>query len=447
MSDVMIYSTLAREVDSQKLARAIQIDGGFFTCESVPTGTHWQEGQLCYVAGSVNKFYQYKGSVWGELDGFGTSGEGGITPKFQLNGVNLEVSYDDGNTWSSLGRVKGVDGTNGTNGVDGTPGAPGTPGENGTSVTITSITNNTEPGGSNYVHFSTGDILEVKNGLNGQDGAAGSGSVSSILKSIGITKYKVKALSNGQKFKIEPGTLVIVSGDKYTQTLVDASGNRLKDSKGNTISQFSDGMFFNTDVDGEYNGDDSITSDGQNLNNFRSMMMLGVSQLGGVSTTITSRNYNATKDNTYILAGSTEYSTWIFYTELQQDQDTDTHAFTDVDYGIYFTNRNGKNTIAISGDTSSGTQGGNITLRSPAQNNTIDLWSKTAATSRIIVKAESDTDANMHRTTVGVGEVTINKEGKSRSLSTVLPWGYSLKIVSKASEATDANTIYLVTGT
>ena len=43
----------------------------------------------------------------------GASGEDGITPTFRINGSNLEVSYNSGDSWSNLGNVKGADGTDG----------------------------------------------------------------------------------------------------------------------------------------------------------------------------------------------------------------------------------------------------------------------------------------------------------------------------------------------
>ena len=47
----------------------------------------------------------------------GTNGTNGVTPVFQISGSNLQVSYDSGGTWSTLGAVVGTNGTNGTNGV------------------------------------------------------------------------------------------------------------------------------------------------------------------------------------------------------------------------------------------------------------------------------------------------------------------------------------------
>ena len=65
----------------------------------------------------------------------GTNGKDGITPKLQINSKGeLEVSYDNGKSWTSLGKVvgeDGKDGVDGKNGVDGKDGKDGIDGKNG----------------------------------------------------------------------------------------------------------------------------------------------------------------------------------------------------------------------------------------------------------------------------------------------------------------------------
>jgi len=49
----------------------------------------------------------------------GTNGKDGLTPKLQISETGeLEVSYDNGNTWKSLGKVVGNDGKNGKDCID-----------------------------------------------------------------------------------------------------------------------------------------------------------------------------------------------------------------------------------------------------------------------------------------------------------------------------------------
>jgi len=71
------------------------------------------------------------------IDGVdGANGKDGITPNLRINSKGeLEVSYDEGKTWNSLGKVVGEDGKNGADGkdgVDGKDGKDGADGKNGT---------------------------------------------------------------------------------------------------------------------------------------------------------------------------------------------------------------------------------------------------------------------------------------------------------------------------
>lgn len=61
----------------------------------------------------------------------GSNGTNGVTPKLRVNSKNVwEVSYDNGATWESLGiSAVGTNGTNGTNGKDGKDGKDGVDGK------------------------------------------------------------------------------------------------------------------------------------------------------------------------------------------------------------------------------------------------------------------------------------------------------------------------------
>ncbi len=64
----------------------------------------------------------------------GQNGQDGKTPSFKVESGELKVSYDEGQTWTSLGNVQGADGEDGKdgqNGADGKDGADGAPGEKG----------------------------------------------------------------------------------------------------------------------------------------------------------------------------------------------------------------------------------------------------------------------------------------------------------------------------
>ena len=65
----------------------------------------------------------------------GTDGKDGVTPKLKIEDGYWFVSYDNGATWTQLGKATGEDAKDGEDGEDGAPGQdgkPGTPGQNGT---------------------------------------------------------------------------------------------------------------------------------------------------------------------------------------------------------------------------------------------------------------------------------------------------------------------------
>ena len=94
----------------------------------------------------------------------GDPGEDGVTPSFRINGINLEVSYNSGSTWSSLGQVVGADGTDGINGTNGTNGTNG----------VNGITPTFRINGSNLeVSYNGGGSWSNLGNVKGADGTNG----------------------------------------------------------------------------------------------------------------------------------------------------------------------------------------------------------------------------------------------------------------------------------
>ena len=63
----------------------------------------------------------------------GTDGQDGITPQLKIEDDYWYISYDNGQTWTQLGKAAGENGKDGTDGQDGTDGKDGTNGKDGTS--------------------------------------------------------------------------------------------------------------------------------------------------------------------------------------------------------------------------------------------------------------------------------------------------------------------------
>ena len=69
--------------------------------------------------------------VSGEDGKDGTNGQNGITPQLKIKNDYWYVSYDNGNTWTRLGKAKGEDGADGQDGATGAKGDKGDTGAQG----------------------------------------------------------------------------------------------------------------------------------------------------------------------------------------------------------------------------------------------------------------------------------------------------------------------------
>ena len=210
------------------------------------------------------------------------SGAGGTLDgiKFRVEGEALEVSYDDGETWTAIGNVKGKDGYTPQKGTDyfdgktpyinndgywcigdnntgvkakGTDGVNGeTPyikdgywwigdenlnvkaqGEKGASVTITSKNESSVDGGYNTLIFSDGTSLTIRNGTKGQkgDGFSITKTYSSIAEmnagysSDGVPINSFVLIETGNVEDKDNAKLFIKGATKY-EYLTDLSGSQ-----------------------------------------------------------------------------------------------------------------------------------------------------------------------------------------------------------------------------
>ena len=81
----------------------------------------------------------------------GADGKDGITPRLKIENDYWYVSYDNGATWTELGKATGEDGKDGQDGNDGADGSDGADGEDGDSI-FKSVTQDDE-----YVYFNLAD--------------------------------------------------------------------------------------------------------------------------------------------------------------------------------------------------------------------------------------------------------------------------------------------------
>ena len=81
----------------------------------------------------------------------GQDGSEGITPQLKIEEDYWYISYDNGATWTQLGKATGEDGANGTDGVDGKDGQDGD-----------SMFSNIDITGTDYVIFTLADGTQIK---------------------------------------------------------------------------------------------------------------------------------------------------------------------------------------------------------------------------------------------------------------------------------------------
>ena len=105
----------------------------------------------------------------------GADGKDGVTPQLKIENGYWYISYDNGATWTELGKAVGEDGKDGTNGTDGKDGQDGEKGDKGDSM-FTSVTYD-----ENNVYFTLtdGSVLIVP---RGNSGGAGENDPSDIIE-------------------------------------------------------------------------------------------------------------------------------------------------------------------------------------------------------------------------------------------------------------------------
>ena len=86
----------------------------------------------------------------------GQDGKDGITPQLKIEDGYWYISYDNGATWTQLGKATGEDGKDGADGKDGQDGAAGKDGQDGDSM-FQSVTQD-----ENYVYFTLADGTVIK---------------------------------------------------------------------------------------------------------------------------------------------------------------------------------------------------------------------------------------------------------------------------------------------
>lgn len=140
----------------------LKIENGYWYV-SYDNGSSWE--RLCKATGEDGE--DGKDGTNGSNGSDGKDGEDGITPLLKIENEYWYVSYDNGATWKQLGKAVGEDGSNGSNGANGTNGKDGKDG-----ITPRLKIEN-DYWYVSYDNGSTWTKLGKAKGDDGQDGANG----------------------------------------------------------------------------------------------------------------------------------------------------------------------------------------------------------------------------------------------------------------------------------
>ncbi len=92
----------------------------------------------------------------------GANGKDGVTPQFKIEDQYWYISYDNGQTWTMLGKATGEDGADGKDGQDGTDGTNGADGKDGESF-FQSVTQDEH---NVYFTLADGTVITVPKGTS-----------------------------------------------------------------------------------------------------------------------------------------------------------------------------------------------------------------------------------------------------------------------------------------
>ena len=98
----------------------------------------------------------------GENGQNGSNGQNGVTPQLKIENDYWWISYDNGSTWTQLGKAKGEDGENGQNGAKGDRGDKGDAGDS----MFQSVTQDAD---NVYFTLSDGTVITIAKGSGGAD--------------------------------------------------------------------------------------------------------------------------------------------------------------------------------------------------------------------------------------------------------------------------------------
>ena len=141
----------------------------------------------------------------------GSDGKDGVTPQLKIEDGYWYISYDNGATWTQLGKATGEDGKDGQNGANGSNGKDGKDGQDGDSM-FQSVTQDDD-----YVYFTLADgtVIKIAKGSGSNDAQNPEGiinfrdlAVKSALLKLGVDTTNDGEISYGEAIAYK-GDLII----------------------------------------------------------------------------------------------------------------------------------------------------------------------------------------------------------------------------------------------
>ena len=118
----------------------------------------------------------------------GADGKDGVTPQLKIEDGYWYISYDNGATWTQLGKATGEDGKDGADGKDGQNGADGKDGQDGDSM-FQSVTQD-----ENFVYFTLADGTVIKIAKGSSSDNRSEGQLSGVFS---VSRYDKINFSQG----------------------------------------------------------------------------------------------------------------------------------------------------------------------------------------------------------------------------------------------------------
>ena len=182
----------------------------------------------------------------------GADGQDGVTPLLKIENGYWYISYDNGATWAQLGKATGEDGQDGQNGTNGTDGKDGQDGTNGTDgkdgvTPMLKIEDGywyvSYDNGTTWTQFGKATGADGQNGTNGTNGTDGKDGQDGITPQLKIEEgYWYISYDNGVTWK-ELGKATGEDG-KDGQNGTDGKDGQDGDSMFQSVTQDENYVYF-----------------------------------------------------------------------------------------------------------------------------------------------------------------------------------------------------------